>query len=127
MRFLIQGPQGEQYELTDASNGQDPVRRFLDEYAPQGFTVLDPQPVGYDTPAVETPNPQAMSRAELDDYAAKAGIADPESFPSKRALLTVLLQAQQGTAETVPETVPETPEPEQEPPPTTGEGEDNQP
>lgn len=123
MKFLIVGPLGEQYELTDASNGQDPVRRFLDEYAPQGFTVLAPQPTGYDTPEVEAPNPQAMSRAELDDYAAKAGIADPASFPSKRALLTVLLQAQHGAPETEPEAVPETPvEPPAEPP-ATGEGE----
>lgn len=56
MRFLIQGPAGEQYEL-------DSVAYFLTEYAPQGFTVVEDPPLGYDVPDVKAAKKAAKAEA----------------------------------------------------------------
>jgi hypothetical protein len=45
MRFLIRGPEGQEFELTD-------VDYFLDEYEGKGFDVVTSPPTGYDVPDV---------------------------------------------------------------------------
>lgn len=101
-RFLIEGPSGPggepgpRYELTD-------LDYFLDEYAPKGFKIVADPPTGYDVPEIDAPKPQEMTRTDLNEFAAKAGVADPASFANKAALLAAVEQAHQPAQESEPE------------------------
>ena len=62
-RFLIRGPEGQEFELTS-------VDAFLDEYEPKGFAVVTEPPTGYDVPDVKAV--KAERREAAKKAAAKA-------------------------------------------------------
>lgn len=95
--FLILGPQGEEYELTDPAF-------FVSEYKPRGFVIHAKQPTGYAAPvlpddaAVVAVEPdqapeldlEKMTREQLDTYAESLGIESPDKLPNKPAVIEAI-------------------------------------
>lgn len=94
--FLIEGPEKQRYELTD-------IDYFVSHYKPQGYRIVDPAPTGYVVPELssakaEKPpgvivngvNLSAMTRTELNAFAAEHGVPDADKFPNKDALIEAI-------------------------------------
>lgn len=81
MRFLIRGPEGEQFEMTDATDGPEPVAYFLDEYEPKGFDVVTSPPTGYDVPDIKA----AKAERREKERAAKAKADEKADAKAKDA------------------------------------------
>jgi hypothetical protein len=69
---------------------------FNEQYEAQGWWREDEAPAA-DDPAADAavPNLDGMTRDELNAKAAEAGVADPESFPNKAALIEAIQAAPQ--------------------------------
>lgn len=63
--FLIRHADGREYELAGDKAGKD---RYRDDYQPQGFRVVDPQPHTHERPDLSEPKPK---KAKADDDAAE--------------------------------------------------------
>lgn len=59
---------------------------FAEQYELQGYWRDDPEP-----------NLEGMTRDELNAHAASVGVADPESFPNKAALIEAIAAAGDGS------------------------------
>lgn len=61
--FLIRHADGRVFELAGDAAGKAAYR---ETYMPQGFAVVDPQPVGYERPDLSQPKPKAEPKAEAN-------------------------------------------------------------